>query len=308
MAIRDKLQSVASTRSSNGTRLNSDTRDGILFALPYLVAFCVFLLYPLLKGLYISLFNWNPLVPSQSEFVGLQNYAQMLRDPYFWQAVANTLYFVVLTVPTMVVVSLALALGVNREVFGRRALRAIYFSPYILTVSIVALVWQLLTATGYGPLNYYLGFVMQNPPNWLGSPLFAMPVLSSVTVWWVLGFNFVIFLAARQGIPDRLYEAAKLDGAGTWRAFRDITLPQMRNSIAFVVIIQFILQFQVFGQPYIMTNGGPSNKTRSIVMYLYQAAFSQQNFGYAAAVGYFLFAILVVVSFVNYRYIGGSTQ
>ena len=309
MANRDNTRSTASNRPSNRFGLkNKDTVDGILFALPYLVAFCVFLLYPLLKGLYMSLFHWNPLAPSQSQFVGLQNYVEMVQNPYFWQSFWNTLYFVILTVPSMVIVSLALALGVNRKVFGKRALRAIYFSPYILTVSIVALIWQQLTASGYGVINYYLGAVMKTPPDWLGSPLLAMPVLSTVTVWWILGFNFVIFLAARQGIPERLYEAARLDGAGTWRAFRDITLPQMRNSIAFVVIIQFILQFQVFGQPYILTNGGPGKKTRTIVMYLYQAAFSQQNFGYAAAVGYFLFAVLVVVSFINYRYIGGSTQ
>ncbi|WP_330632906.1 carbohydrate ABC transporter permease [Halocatena halophila] len=283
-----------------------ETIDGVLFALPYLLFFCLFLLYPLLEGLYMSLFEWNPLVPANSTFVGLSNYTRMVQDPAFWNALMNTIYFVVLTVPLMVILSLALALGVNREVLGRRYLRTIYFSPYILTVSIVGIVWSLFLTTEFGPMNYVLGFVMEQPPNWLGDPLLAMPVLAFVTNWWLLGFNFVILLAARQNVPERLYEAARLDGAGTWRSFCDVTLPQMRNAIAFVVIIQFIQQFQVFGQPYVMTDGGPNNTTTTLVFYLYDAAFSQQQFGYAAAVGYLLFAILVAVSYVNYRYIGGD--
>ncbi len=283
-----------------------ETIDGVLFALPYLLFFCLFLLYPLLEGLYMSLFEWNPLVPANSTFVGLSNYTRMVQDPAFWNALMNTIYFVVLTVPLMVIVSLALALGVNRDVLGRRYLRTVYFSPYILTVSIVGIVWALFLTTEFGPMNYLLGFVMEQPPNWLGDPLLAMPVLALVTNWWLLGFNFVILLAARQNVPERLYEAARLDGAGTWRSFRDITLPQMRNAIAFVVIIQFIQQFQVFGQPYVMTDGGPNNTTTTLVFYLYDAAFSQQQFGYAAAVGYLLFGILVAVSYVNFRYIGGD--
>lgn len=306
MSIRDTLGLDGFSRDGMNLR-QRETLDGILFALPYLVFFCVFLLYPLLEGLYMSLFEWDPLFPSQSQFIGIGNYVSMLQEPAFWNALGNTVYFVVLTVPTMVVLSLALALGVNREVFGRRYLRTIYFSPYILTVSIVGIVWSLFLATGFGPVNYYLGFVMESPPDWLGSPTLAMPVLAVVTDWWLLGFNFVILLAARQNVPERLYEAAKLDGASTWRAFRDITLPQMRNAIAFVVIIQFIQQFQVFGQPYVMTDGGPNNATTTLVFYLYNAAFSQQRFGYAAAVGYLLFAILVGVSYINYRYIGSDS-
>ncbi|MCO8243393.1 MULTISPECIES: sugar ABC transporter permease [unclassified Haladaptatus] len=306
MSIKDRFGSGGRNRlrESLGRR---ETIDGILFSLPYLAFFCLFLLYPLLQGLYMSLFEWDPLFPSESQFVGLGNYAAMFGDPAFWNALSNTVYFVVLTVPTMVVLSLALALGVNRKVFGRRYLRTIYFSPYILTVSIVGIVWSLFLATGFGPVNYYLGFVMDSPPDWLGSPRLAMPILAVVTDWWLLGFNFVILLAARQNVPERLYEAAKLDGAGTWRAFRDITLPQMRNAIAFVIIIQFIQQFQVFGQPYVMTNGGPNESTTTLVFYLYNAAFSQQRFGYAAAIGYLLFAILVGVSYVNYRYIGSDS-
>ncbi|WP_227379611.1 carbohydrate ABC transporter permease [Haladaptatus halobius] len=306
MSIRERFDRTSQNRMRTILR-RRETIDGILFTLPYLAFFCLFLLYPLLQGLYMSLFEWDPLFPSQSQFVGFQNYVSMFQDPAFWNALWNTVYFVVLTVPTMVILSLALALGVNKKVFGRRHLQTIYFSPYILTVSIVGIVWSLLLSTGFGPINYYLGFIMDSPPDWLGSPTLAMPVLALVTDWWLLGFNFVILLAARQNVPQRLYEAARLDGARTWRAFRDITLPQMRNAIAFVVIIQFIQQFQVFGQPYVMTNGGPNNATMTLVFYLYNAAFSQQRFGYAAAIGYLLFAILVAVSYINYRYIGSDS-
>ena len=285
-----------------------ETRDGILFALPYLLVFSVFLLYPLLKGFYMSLYDWNAFAPSQSEFILFDNYLRMLQDPTFWKAVRATVFFVVLTVPTLVVLGLAIALGVNRDVKGKRFLRTVFFSPYVLTVSVVALVWAELYAPDYGPINYYLEFLVSNPPSWLNSFTFAMPAVALATIWWTVGFNFVILLAARQGVPERLYEAARIDGASTWRAFKDITLPQMRSAIMFVTTVQFIASFQIFGQVYIMTNGGPGNSTQTLVMYLFRMAFREQEFGYGAAIGYFLFFVLVAVSLVNYKFIGNDNQ
>ncbi|RBI59026.1 sugar ABC transporter permease [halophilic archaeon] len=287
-------------------RFDRESVEGVAFSLPYLVLFTIFILYPVAKGLYMSFFDWNPVVPSQSEFIFLENYIRMFQTPLFWKALRGTVIFVVLTVLPLVALGLGLALGVNYVAKGRRILRAIFFSPYILTVSVVALVWISLLGPSYGPVNYYVGGIVQNPPQWLNSYTFAMPSVAAATIWWVNGFNFVIFLAARQNVPDRLYEAAKLDGARNWRMFRDITLPQMRESILFVMIVQFIFQFQIFGQVYIMTGGGPGNSTMTLVLYLYRAAFQSHNFGYAAAVGYFLFAVLVAVSLVNYRFIGGD--
>jgi len=288
--------------------MDSETRDGILFALPYLLVFSVFLLYPLLKGFYMSLFDWNAFNPSQSEFILFENYVRMLQDPAFFKAVRATVVFVVLTVPTLVGLGLALALGVNQDIRGKRFLRTVFFSPYVLTVSVVSLIWAGLYAPEYGPLNYYVGFLMSNPPSWLNSFTFAMPAVALATVWWTVGFNFVILLAARQGVPERLYEAARIDGASTWHAFKDITLPQMRSAIMFVTTVQLIASFQVFGQVFIMTIGGPGNSTQTIVMYLYRMAFRQQEFGYAAAIGYFLFFVLVSVSVINYKFIGGSDE
>lgn len=285
---------------------NRETIDGILFAIPYLVLFAIFLLYPLLKGFYMSLFDWNVFAPSTSEFIGLENYVRMFQDPLFWKSFTNTLYFVVLTVPTLVLIGLGLALGVSREVKGQRLLRGLFFSPWVLTVSIVALVWIEMYAPSYGPVNHYLGFFLENPPTLLNDFLLAMPAIALATIWWTVGFNFIILLAARQQVPDRLYEAAKLDGAGTWRRFRDVTLPQMRSSILFVTIVQFIYSFQVFGQPQIMTDGGPGYATETLVMYLVRMAFTEQEFGYAAAIGYFLFFVLVAVSLANYYFIGNS--
>lgn len=274
---------------------------GFLFAIPYLLLFIVFLLYPLFKGLYMSLFKWSYFTPSQSEFIGIDNYVMILSDPVFWNAFINTCYFVVLTVPLIVIVSLLVALGINQNIYGNRFLRFVYFSPYILTISVVAVVWVELYSYD-GVIMMYLNPFFSEIP--LGSELLALPALGMTTVWWQVGFNFAILLAARQTVPDRLYEAAKLDGAGVWHMFWDITLPQMKNALFFVIIAATILQFQVFGQPFIMTQGGPSGSTTTLVYYLYVLGFQRRQLGYAAAVGYILLVVLIVVSVINYKLIG----
>lgn len=305
MSVKSFVKENRIIESSTG---QESTLKGVLFTLPYLLIFFVFLVYPIAKGFYMSLFEWNPVIPSESEFILFDNYIQMFNDPLFWRALVSTVYFVVLTVPTLVILGLVLALGVNRNIKGKYLLRTIFFSPYVLTVSVVALVWQEMAAPDYGPINYYLGFLIENPPAWLSSYDFAMPMVALATVWWTAGFNFIILLAARQGISERLYEAARLDGASAWNAFRDITLPQMRPALVLVVILQFIASFQIFGQVYIMTNGGPGYSTQTLVMYLYRAAFESQNFGYAAAVGYFLFFVLIAVSALNFFILGGEDE
>ncbi|WP_052367789.1 MULTISPECIES: carbohydrate ABC transporter permease [Haloferax] len=286
-----------------------ETIEGALWSLPYLAVFTVFLVWPAVRGLYMSLHTYpNKFDLTQTEWVGLQNYVELFQDPVFYNAMEGTLLFVAVSVPALVLLGLVMALGVNRDVAGKRTLRAIYFSPYVLTVAVVALVWGQVYSQSYGLINYYLGFVMENPPGWLTSSDLVMASLAFMTVWWLVGFNFVIFLAARQSIPERLYEAARLDGATGWRAFKDITLPQMRNSVVFVVMVQFILQFQVFAQPYIMTQGGPSDSSDTLVYYLYRSAFSQQQFGYGAAMGYVLVAILILIAIVNFKVIGDSND
>lgn len=283
----------------------SATREwiaGATFSLPYVLIAGTFLFGPLLLALYMSLYDWNALNPAQSQFIGLENYQILLSDPDFWNALWNTIYFVVLTVPPIIIGSLLLALGVNRDVKGKWLLRTIFFSPYVLTVAVVGLLWtEIFNASGLVP--YYVG-----GGNWLTSYDLSMPAIAVATIWWQLAFNFIILLAARQNVPDRLYEAAKLDGASTWRMMRDITIPQMRNPLVFVVIVTFVNSFQVFGQPFIMTDGGPSFSTTTIVLYLYDTAFTGRQFGYAAAVGYVLFMILIAISATNYYFLAGDDQ
>ncbi|WP_226013538.1 carbohydrate ABC transporter permease [Halomicrobium salinisoli] len=294
------------TRSTTGgvsavtDRVDRETLHGFLFALPYIAVFSAFLFYPLLKGLYMSFFEWDLLNPAQSEFVGLANYSTLLSDPLFWQALTNTTWFVVLTVPSLLVVSMVIALGINRGIKGKKVLQFFYFVPYVMTVSIVGFLWLQLYASN-GVFTVYLGKYVGGV---LTSETFALPALSLVTVWWQTGFYFAVLLASRQKVPERLYEAARLDGAGPWRQFWDITLPQMKNAIVFVLIAGTVFQFQVFGQVETMTSGGPSQSTVTLVYYLYQLGFQTFDLGYGAAVGYVILLILVGVSVLNYVIVG----
>lgn len=313
MASRDRLDVVQDRIDRYGSVPDLDDRSvresiaGIGFAIPYLVVFGTFLLFPLLLGLYMSFHDWHPIDPALSEFVGLANYETMFEDPRFWTAMKNTVYFVVLTVPALVIGGLLLALGVNRDIKGKILLRTIFFSPYVITVSVVGLV-GIDMFSGVGLVPYWLSYITGERTNWLTSHTLAMPAVAIITIWWTIAFNFVILLAARQNVPDRLYEAAKLDGASSWRMMTDITIPQMKNPLIFVVIVSFIASFQVFGQPFIMTDGGPGYATTTIVVYLYQSAFSGREFGYAAAIGYVLFMILVAVSGVSFKLLGGGDE
>lgn len=303
--LRSRLSSV---RNRFQQSPNSELAEGIGFALPYLFVFALFLLYPLVRGLYMSMHDWNPFAASQSEFIWFDNYIRMFNDPLFWTALKNTTYFVVLTVPTLVVLGLGLALGVNRGLKGSWYLQLVFFSPYLLTVSVASLIWAEMFSSEYGIVNYYTAQLFGWTPRWLNDPELAMPAIAITSIWWTVGFNFVILLAARQSVPEELYEAARLDGANIWQAFKMVTLPQMRNSLLFVVIVQFIASFQIFGQVYVMTGGGPGRETTTIVLYMYRAAFENQELGYAAAIGYFLFTVLVAISIINFKFLGGSDE
>lgn len=275
---------------------------GILFIAPYLAVFGVFLLYPIFKGFYMSLFHWNPVMPSMSTFVGLENYMSLLHSAKFWTSIINTVYFTVLFVPGVVIISLLLALGVNHDIRGKYLFRSIFVVPQIFTMAVAALVFIQLYKPSRGIINYYLSFVMSNPPNWLNSPVFAMPALVIAATWLAVGFNFIVFLAARQQIPDRLYEASELDGASKWRQLKDITLPQMVPSIVFVAITNTIngITLFAFNLPYIMTRGGPGRSTVTTVFLLYNQAFVSHNLGRAAAIGVALFVLILMISAVDY--------
>ena len=264
-----------------------------LFVLPFLVTYIAFLVVPVFRGLWISL-NEIDLLSDETQFVGLANYANLLHDEIFRGAVGNTLYFVLLSTPAFVALGLALALALNRTGKTGAVLRAIFFGSSVLSVTIVTLVWRLVFMPERGLLaNVMHGLGMQSIAP-LTSETLALPAVALVTVWWIIGLPMMLFLAALQQIPQDVYEAAAMDNAGRWRTFASITLPAIRRTVALVAIIEVILQFQIFGQVQLMTNGGPNNSSRPIVQFIYEAGFRQWALGLSAAAAQVLFALMLV--------------
>ena len=264
-----------------------------LFVLPFLVTYIAFLVVPVFRGLWISL-NEIDLLSDETQFVGLANYANLLHDEIFRGAVGNTLYFVLLSTPAFVALGLALALALNRTGKTGAVLRAIFFGSSVLSVTIVTLVWRLVFMPERGLLaNVMHGLGMPSIAP-LTSETLALPAVALVTVWWIIGLPMMLFLAALQQIPQDVYEAAAMDNAGRWRTFASITLPAIRRTVALVAIIEVILQFQIFGQVQLMTNGGPNNSSRPIVQFIYEAGFRQWALGLSAAAAQVLFALMLV--------------
>ncbi len=282
-----------------------DARDGYLFVAPYLAIVAVFMVYPIFSGLWISLHDWA-ILGDQRPFVGLANYAKMLRDDTFWKSLANTLSFVVLSTPLLVVLGLVFAILLNREMRGRTLFRAAIFLPYILSISVVGMLWLWLLQPRHGLLSYHLrGIPVLAAVNWLGDPRLAMPSIALTTVWWTVGFNMVLFLAGLQDIPAELQDAARIDGCGPFQEFWYITLALLRRITVFVVAMQVIRSFQIFGQVYIMTGGGPYGATRVLVQYIYESGFKYWKMGYASAMAYVLLAFIMVFTLAQIR-MGGK--
>ncbi len=267
------------------------------FLAPALLAITAFFFLPVAASVLLSFTDFDIYAIAsldQLRFVGLGNYASLLGDPLFWQALANTLYFVLVGGPLSVGVSLAAALLVNARLLrGRRFFRTIFFMPVVTTLVAVAVVWRYLYHPRHGLFNFALAGLGIGPIDWLGDPDWAMPALILMAVWKNFGFNMVIFLAGLQAIPERLYEAARIDGASGWQTFRHVTVPMLVPTSVFVVIVTMIGYFQLFAEPYVMTQGGPSNRTLSIVLLMYQEGFRWWNLGVAASIAFVLFAIIL---------------
>jgi multiple sugar transport system permease protein len=288
---------------SEPRRLRSGSAWG--FLAPALLAIAVFFFLPVAASLLLSFTDFDIYAIAsldQLRFVGLANYASLLRDPLFWQALGNTLYFVGVGGPLSVGVSLGAALLVNARLLrARRFFRTAFFVPVVTTLVAVAVVWRYLYHPRHGLLDHALGWFGIPPVDWLGDPDWAMPALILMAVWKNFGFNMVIFLAGLQAIPERLYEAARIDGANDWQTFRSVTLPMLVPTSVFVVIVTMIGYFQLFAEPYVMTQGGPSNRTLSIVLLMYQQGFRWWNLGQAAAIAFVLFAIILALTAVQLR-------
>lgn len=269
-----------------------------LFILPHLAFFAIFLLYPIFRGLQISLFDWKIMLKDQ-KFVGLANYETLLKDKVFWEVLGNTLQFMVMTVIVNVMLALVVASGLKHRFFGSDFLRVLFYAPGILSVSVIGIIGIRIWEPQLGIINYYISNVLGGPRiAWVSEPTLIIPVLSATTVWWTFGFPMLVFIAGLHNIPESLYEAAKIDGAGPLQSFRRITLPLIMPTMLFVVVTQFIAHMQVFAQPYIMTGGGPGNSSRSVVQYLYETAWKYFRYGYASTISVVLALVMIVVTII----------
>ena len=276
-------------------------RAGRMFVAPNLTAVAVFMLFPLGFSLYMSVQHWDLFSPAK--FVGLANYRSLADDPLFEIALRNTVVYTVGTVVPTVLISLAVAGALNRKIKGINIFRTVIFLPLAMSSVVMAVVWQFVFNTNNGLLNIMLGWIRLGPVPWLNDPKWAMLSLCTVSVWRSVPFATVILLAAMQGVPDNLYEAAKLDGAGEVRQFVSITVPLIRAAVSFVVVISIIHAFQAFDLVYVLTggNGGPETATYVLGIMLFQHAFSFLEFGYASALAWVIFAILLVLTVVQLR-------
>jgi multiple sugar transport system permease protein len=275
--------------------------EGYLFLAPDLVGTLVFAVVPVLAALALGLFAWDILTPPR--FVGLDNYLRLaFDDPVFRQVLLNTTVYVLGTVPVRTALALLLAIALNQQLRAMSVYRAAFFLPTITSAVAAATVWRWIYEPNFGLLNSLLYAIgVQHPPTWLSSPAWAMPALILLGIWQGLGFQMVIFLAGLQGIPTHLYEAAAIDGAGWWARFRHVTLPLISPTTFFVLIISVIGSYQVFDQAFVLTEGGPGYATTTLVYYIYEYAFQFFKMGYAAAMAWILFAIVFVLTVVQFR-------
>lgn len=281
-----------------------ETIEAWLFILPNFVGFMVFTVFAVTFSLWISIHQWDLFNPPVN--VGLSNFTRLItQDQDFRRVLWNTLYFVVGIVPLGTAVALGLAILVNRSLKGVTFFRTVFYIPSVSSTIAVGIVWIWLLDPQFGVINYLLRTVgIDTPPNWLGSPIWAKPALILMDIWQYAGYYMVIFLAGLQGIPEQLYESAMLDGATSWQKFWRITLPLLSPTTFFVVIMKMIGVFNIFEQPFIMTGGGPSGSTETIVYYIYNNAFQWFNMGYAAAIAWVLFLLVFAITYIQFRYQG----
>ncbi|CAM5292297.1 carbohydrate ABC transporter permease [Rhodanobacter lindaniclasticus] len=283
----------------------SRARTAWLFLTPALLVLGVFFLVPVLGALGLSLTDYDLYALADIRnlrFVGLHNYWELLQRPLFWTALGNTFYFVIVGVPLSIGASLGTALLLNSPLARWKAFhRTVLFAPVVTTVVAVAVVWRYLFNTRYGLANDALAALGIHPVDWLGDPHWAMPTIIAFAVWKNFGYNMIILLAGLQAIAPELYEAARIDGASRWRQFRHITLPMLQPTLVLVMVLTVAGYFQLFAEPYVMTEGGPLQSTMSVLYLMYEDGFKWWNFGVASAVAFALFGIILAVTVLLLR-------
>jgi len=271
-----------------------------LFLLPNLALFLTFTVYPVFASFYYSLNAWD--LHSPMKFIGLGNYRALFADPIFRKVLFNTFYFTAGVIPFQTALGLLIAVGLNQKLRFMTFYRAVYFVPVVTSAIAVSIVWQWMYEPQWGVINTLLGYIGIEGPNWLFSQRWAMPAVILVSIWKNVGYSVVLYLAALQGVPEALHESAMIDGANAWQRFVKITLPMISPTTFFIIVLSVIGSIQSFDQVYILTGGGPSRATSVIAHYLYQNGFQFFAMGYAAAIAYVLFAMLFVLTLLQWYY------
>jgi len=286
--------------------MRSEARAAALFLSPALLVLGVFFFLPVLAGFLLSVTDFDLYSIGDIHnirFIALRNYKEILTNGVFWTALLNTLYFSLIGGPLTVAVSLSAALLIHAKSARFKPLfRTVYFAPVVTTLVAVAVVFRFLYNPRFGIFNRLLASIGLPPVDWLGDPRWAMPAIIALAVWKNFGYNMIIFIAGLQNIPEDLYEAARIDGAGTWRQFRHVTLPMLGPTFLFVGIVTAIGYLQLFAEPYVMTHGGPLNKTLSAVMMMYEQGFRWWRMGYAAAIAFILFLIIAAATALQLKF------
>jgi multiple sugar transport system permease protein len=275
----------------------------LLFLLPFLILYLIFTILPIFKGIQMSLYKWTLI--KKMDFVGFGNYATMMKDSKFWEAVGNTSYFVILSTPTMLVLALLLAVIANRKTRMQKFYRSVFFLPSVLSVAVAAYLGLFTFQPYTGLVNNVLKLVGLLADDkeifWLSQTQLVFFSVTLITLWWTVGVNFILYLSAMQDIPEDIYEAGKLDGANGSQLFWKITLPMLGPITKTILMLQIIASYKVFAQFWIYTKGGPGTTTRPIIQYIYEEGFRTNNMGYAAAMSYALFAILLILSAIQLK-------
>jgi multiple sugar transport system permease protein len=280
--------------------------EGYAFITPALFGLVVFLVYPILQGFYISLHNWSVLEPPS--WAGISNYVHMFKDEVFLISLGNTLLWVAIYVPASIVVSFLLALALNMHLKGIKTFRAIFYVPVVTPLLVVALMFVWMYNTDFGIINYVLYLIGLGPVPWLTNKFIALPAIALMSIWKNCGYNMVIILAALQGIPVHLTEAAMLDGITPWKKTWHITIPLITPALYYILVMAIIDGFQVFTEIYIMTSGGPGYATHTLSYYMWKNAFSYYQMGYASAISVFMFVIILLITLIQSKFLGSRVQ